>query len=151
TDRVRLRTAPLAMLPCATEQRTFFRDLWPLMPQGNIQSAKPRFPETVSHVTSSSSVRTRYLHVVIASEISAVTRYYDRVIHWMPRHNDNGSLFANVDTPIKQLIEGDDQFPDLTSEQELRTAILVNGTFNHHFDIQGLLLGLKPKLSRTSR
>lgn len=100
---------------------------------------------------SSAARSTRYLHLVIASEINAITRYYDRVIHWLPRPNDNGSLFAAVEAPVKQLIDSAEQFPDLTSEQELRTAILVNGTFNHHFDIQDLLSSLKRKLSRTSR
>ena len=117
-----------------------------------MQSATPPLQEAASQLPSNSADRsTRHLHLVIASEISAVTRYYDRVIHWMPRSNDNGSLFANVEAPVKQLIERDEQFPDITSEQELRTAILVNGTFNHHFDIQDLLSSLKQKLSRTSR
>ncbi len=56
-----------------------------------------------------------------------------------------------MDAPIKQSVGRDDLFPDLSDENEERTAILVNGTFNHDFDIQGLLVQLKSKLSRTSR
>lgn len=60
-------------------------------------------------------------------------------------------LLAAIDAAAKQSIDRDDDFPDLSREQEERTAILVNGTFNHDFDIQGLLLHLKQKLSRSSR
>lgn len=60
-------------------------------------------------------------------------------------------LLAAMDAPSKETIGKNESFPDLTGETEKRTAILVNGTFNHDFDIQGLLLELKSKLSRTSR
>ena len=56
-----------------------------------------------------------------------------------------------MDAPLKETIGREETFPDLTGESEKRTAILVNGTFNHEFDIQGLLSQLKTKLSRTSR
>jgi len=56
-----------------------------------------------------------------------------------------------MEAPSKETIARGEAFPDLTAESEKRTAILVNGTFNHEFDIQGLLSQLKPKLSRTSR
>jgi hypothetical protein len=62
-----------------------------------------------------------------------------------------GALLANIDAPRKQVVEEGVPFPDLTGEDAQRTAILVNGTFNHHFDIQGLLTELRPKLARTSR
>ena len=48
-------------------------------------------------------------------------------------------------------IEKGGEFPDLTGEVAQRTAVLLNGAFNHDFDIQGLLTDLKRKLSRTSR
>src|SRR5260370_37652081 len=56
-----------------------------------------------------------------------------------------------MDAPIKQSVGRDDLFPDLSDENEERTAILVNGAFNHDFDIQGLLVQMKSKLSSTSR
>ena len=52
------------------------------------------------------------------------------------------------DAPLKQNFASGDPFPDLSNEHERRTVILVNGSFNHEFDIQGLLLQLKPRLSR---
>src|SRR5262249_23158226 len=51
----------------------------------------------------------------------------------------------------KSMVGKNEIFPDLSGETRRRTAILLNGTFNHSFDIQELLLELKPRLSRTSR
>jgi Glycosyl transferase family 2 len=93
----------------------------------------------------------RYVNGVIAREISSLTRYYDRVIQWMPRAEDEGLLLSLTDSPSRTLLNHGEPVPCLKDEEEVRTAILLNGTFNHHFDIQGLLTGLKPRLSRTSR
>ena len=91
------------------------------------------------------------MNAFLAGELSTLTRYYDRLIQWLPRENDSGILLAAMDAPVTESIGRDDPFPDLTRENEKRTAVLVNGTFNHDFDVQGLLLQLKSKLSRTSR
>jgi 23S rRNA A2030 N6-methylase RlmJ len=91
------------------------------------------------------------VNVFLAGELSTLTRYYDRLIQWLPREDDSGILLATMDAPVKESVRRDDPFPDLSGENEERTAILVNGTFNHDFDIQGLLVQLKSKLSRTSR
>jgi hypothetical protein len=93
----------------------------------------------------------KYINAFLAAELSTLTRYYDRLIQWLPREDDSGMLLAAMDAPIKQTVGRDETFPDLSGETEKRTAILVNGAFNHTFDIQGLLADLKPKLSRTSR
>jgi hypothetical protein len=93
----------------------------------------------------------KYVNALLAGELSTLTRYYDRLIQWLPREDDKGMLLASIDAPAKQIIERDESFPNLTEESDQRTAILINGTFNHEFDIQGLLSQLKPKLSRTSR
>ncbi len=92
-----------------------------------------------------------YVNAFLAAEISALTRYYDRVIQWLPREDDKGGLLAAIDAPRKESVSKDEPFPDLTHESDKRTAILINGTFNHDFDIQALLLQLKAKLARTSR
>ncbi len=92
-----------------------------------------------------------YVNAFLAAEISALTRYYDRVIQWLPREDDKGGLLAAVDAPCKETVGKNDPFPDLTAERDKRTAILINGTFNHDFDIQALLMQLKAKLARTSR
>jgi hypothetical protein len=92
-----------------------------------------------------------YVNAFLASEISAMTRYYDRVIQWLPREDDKGGLLAAIDAPCKESVAKDESFPDLTHERDKRTAILINGTFNHDFDIQALLMQMKAKLARTSR
>lgn len=92
-----------------------------------------------------------YVNAFLAAQISALTRYYDRLIQWLPREGDTGCLLAAIDAPRKETVGKDEDFPDLTHERDKRTAILINGTFNHDFDIQALLLQLKAKLARTSR
>jgi hypothetical protein len=93
----------------------------------------------------------RYVNVLLARELSRMVRYFDAVYQWLPRREDGRGVIANIDTPYKEVIEDGAALPDLSAEETRRTAILVNGTFNHHFDIQGLLKELRPKLSRTSR
>jgi hypothetical protein len=93
----------------------------------------------------------RYVNSLIAREISALSRYYDRVIQWLPREQDTGLLLSLIDAKIKVSVGKDDLFPDLTGEEQERTAVLLNGTLNHHFDIQGILLQLRQNLARTSR
>lgn len=93
----------------------------------------------------------KYVNAFLAGEISALTRYYDRVIQWLPRDDDTGQLLEALDAPRKDTVGRDQDFPDLTSERDKRTAILINGTFNHDFDIQARLMQLKTKLARTSR
>ncbi len=92
-----------------------------------------------------------YVNAFLAAEISSLTRYYDRLIQWLPRDDDSGRLLATIDAPRKETVGKNDPFPDLTHELDKRTAILINGAFNHDFDIQALLLHLKEKLARTSR
>ncbi len=91
-----------------------------------------------------------YIYTVIAAEISSLTRYYDRLIQWLPRKEDDGLLLNLCRCESKQVIR-DDQFPDCSEEFYSRTAVLINGSLNYNYDIQGMLLGLKSKLSRNSR
>jgi hypothetical protein len=93
----------------------------------------------------------KYLNQLLANEISVLAKYCDRVIQWLPRRNDSGALLAAVANSSKELIGDSGALPDLKSNEDERAAILINGTFNHHHDIQGLLLLLKSRLSRNSR
>ncbi len=93
----------------------------------------------------------RYVNALLSAELSRITRYYDQVIQWLPRGDDRGVLMSLIDSPSKRQLSSSESFPDLTAETEKRSAVLINGTFNHSHDIQGLLLELKAKLSRTSR
>jgi hypothetical protein len=112
--------------------------------------------ESVARKPQAAAARTasgwrEYVNAFLAAEISALTRYYDRVIQWLPRDDDKGGLLAAVEAPRKETVGKDEAFPDLTHETQQRTAVLINGTFNHDFDIQALLMQLKAKLARTSR
>ena len=93
----------------------------------------------------------RYINRVIAAEISAFSRYYDALIQWRPRPEDSFTLFDSIACPSKRKVSERTEFPDLSSEKESRTLILLNGNFNFDTDIQQTLLEFKPRLSRTSR
>src|ERR1041385_1960715 len=88
----------------------------------------------------------RYAYSLIAAEISAVTRYYDHVVQPSRDTGDTGLLLELIEAPEKTAGEF-----DARGERERRTAVLLNATFNHSFDIQRLLQEMKPALSRTSR
>ena len=92
-----------------------------------------------------------FINRMLARELSAFTRYYDRVVQWLPRPEDFGVLIDEIQTKAKDVIRADEPFPLLANEETRRTAVLLNGTLNHHYDVQGLLTELKEKLSRTSR
>ena len=92
-----------------------------------------------------------YLYRVIAAEISAATRYFDRVFQLAPKAHDSGFLLDTVVCKSKERIAKIAELPDLSGEQEQRAAILLNGNFNYDFDIHALLEELKPRLARTSR
>jgi Glycosyl transferase family 2 len=88
----------------------------------------------------------RYVYSVIAAEVSAMTRYYDRVVQPSRQRGDSGWLLERIDAPEKS--EGDF---DARGERDRRTAVLLNGTLNYELDIRGLLQRMKARLSRTSR
>jgi glycosyltransferase involved in cell wall biosynthesis len=87
----------------------------------------------------------------IAAELSSATRYYDRLVQWAPHTSDRGELLEAIDCPRKETIEAGQELPDLSEEREQRYAVLLYGNFNYDFDIQQLLMQIKPRLSRTSR
>jgi hypothetical protein len=87
----------------------------------------------------------------IAAEVSATTRYFDRVVQLWPSYGDTGYLLERVDSPLKESVPAGQPLPDLSAERHERTAVLLNGNLNSHLDIQDLLSGVRPRLSRTSR
>jgi hypothetical protein len=132
------------------------------MPSSNFSNTDVNFPARSSEAfpgpkqSTSNPRRTvsrwsRYLNQIIGRELSTLTRYYDLVIQWMPRREDTGLLLSEIDCRSKSTIASGEIFPDLSGEYTRRSAILINGTLNHHYDIQGLLQDLRPKLARTSR
>lgn len=92
-----------------------------------------------------------YLNRILAAEISSLTRYYDALYQVEPRSQDNGSLFLEIDCPKKEKKAAWAELPNMHADLERRSVILLNGNFNHHFDVQELLLGVKSKLGRTGR
>lgn len=93
----------------------------------------------------------RYTYRLIAAEISAMTRYFDRVIHWRIPEGDHNYLFQCLEAPKKLEVAGRETLPDLSSQPDVRSAIFLNGTFNHYLDVQELLARMKPRLARSSR
>lgn len=91
-----------------------------------------------------------YVYSLIAAEISAVTRYADRVIQWLPTRNDDFLLLDMVDSLSKSTLS-DEEFIDISDEHDRKTVVLINGSINHNYDIQGLLLQLQPRISRNCR
>jgi Glycosyl transferase family 2 len=94
---------------------------------------------------------THHLIRQVAAEISAATRYYDRLIQWLPHESDRGELLERIECPSKQMLAAGEAFPDLSQESQQRSAVLLYANFNYDFDIQGILMELAPKLSRTTR
>jgi len=93
----------------------------------------------------------RYVNSLVARELSNLTKYYDCVIQWLPREQDGGLLLSQLAAGEKRTVDKDESFPNLSEETDRRTAVLLNGTLNHHSDIQELFSALKSRLSRTSR
>jgi len=92
----------------------------------------------------------RYVNTLIAREVSTLTRHFDRVLQWMALPDDTGILLDHIEAPARARLDGD-TLPDLGHEGASRTAVLLNGVFNHHFDVQALLSAARPRLARTTR
>jgi len=112
---------------------------------------EPVYPEGPTAPAPRTAGWRRYVYGFIAGEFSAFTRYYDRVIQWLPQPHDTGLLLERIAAPVKEVVRAPDALPDLKSEHARRTAVLLNGNLNYSFDILGLLGGLKGRLGRTSR
>jgi hypothetical protein len=93
----------------------------------------------------------RYLHQLIAAEISSFTRYYDRVVQCGRVPGDTGFLLGTIDCREKLYVEDVQSLPDFSRETDKRTAILLSATVNHNLDIQALLVDLRGRMSRSSR
>ena len=90
----------------------------------------------------------KYFHRLIAAEISSFARYFDRVLQTEVVAGDDGGILGAIDAPAKALAA---ELPAMTGERAERSVVLLNGTLNHHLDIESLLRAIKAKLARTSR
>ncbi len=92
-----------------------------------------------------------YVNALIASEVSRLTRYFDRVVQWQPRHDDRGTLLGLIDCPVKVKAATPEDLPAEELEPGERLAVLLNGNVNHDYDIEGTLRDLKARLNRRGR
>ncbi|MFC1610888.1 glycosyltransferase family 2 protein [Myxococcota bacterium] len=92
-----------------------------------------------------------YLRNLVATELSRITRYADEVIQWKRLPQDDGDLLRLMRCANKRNVPDGVEFPDLSKEKSDRTVVLLHGTLNHHFDIEGLLSELRRKLTRGAR
>ena len=92
-----------------------------------------------------------YANRVLAAEISSMTRYYDRVIQFARLANDDGLLFTLVEGPEKSAVDAPAGLSAAVAAEGQRSALLLNGNFNHSTDIQGMLEALRPSLGRGAR
>ncbi len=92
-----------------------------------------------------------YVNGLIASEVSRLTRYFDRVVQWRPRHDDRGTLLGLIDCPAKATADNLEDLPAHELEPGRRLAVLLNGNVNHDYDIEGTLRDLKTRLNRRAR
>src|SRR5207249_9111621 len=93
----------------------------------------------------------RRLYACAGAEVSAMTRFADRLVWWKPLPHDDGALFDAIECPEKSVVPAGEELTDFSKEPERVTTVLLNGNFNYDFDIQALLSSLKPKLARSSR
>ncbi len=90
-----------------------------------------------------------YINALIAAEISQLTRYCSSVIHLSPRTSDTGALLAAIDCSEKIVCGSVEELATMKFPESV--AILLNGTFNHHHDIEGLLGKIDRALPRSAR
>ena len=91
-----------------------------------------------------------YTNRLLAGEISTLTRYYDRLVQYARLGHDRGLLFEMVDCPRKAVVGAGESLPEMRGPAQ-RSAVLLNGNFNHSHDIQGLLSVLRRDAARDSR
>lgn len=92
----------------------------------------------------------RYVYSLLAADIASLTKYADRVIQWLPTTNDDFTLLDLINNTSKT-VSADEDLNGLSPESDKKTIVLINGSINHNYDFQGILLTLHPRLSRMSR
>jgi hypothetical protein len=89
----------------------------------------------------------RYVTRLVAAEISAFARYFDRVVQWAPLPHDTGALLEAIDAPSRSVANDS----GAVAGDGSKTAVLLSGNLNHDSDIQSTLSNLAAGLSRNSR
>ncbi len=88
-----------------------------------------------------------YAYSVIGKEVSTISKYFDRVIHFSPIHE---STIANwVEAKKSVTIPKGEEFK--IKDIEGTNILFLDGNINHSSDVQSLLGGLKNQMNRSSR
>lgn len=90
-----------------------------------------------------------YSRLLIAKELARSVKYFDQLIQISHPANSSQQLSDILQHPHSRVISLE-QFPSLKS-QDTRDAVIMNGNFNHAYDIQNQLLQLYAKMNRHSR
>ncbi len=92
-----------------------------------------------------------FVNSLIAAEISSASRYFDAALYLRREGDESPILYNLVEAPRKEMIQSLDEIAPSGKECAAHTAVVLNGTFNHDHDIEGLLRRAWGKLSRSSR
>jgi len=90
-----------------------------------------------------------FIHELIGDEISTHSRYFDATIQVFSLPHDDGDIFRSIQCPKKSLAADLQELP--AAEPESRRLFFLNGNFNHHFDVEGLLRNFKKAMHRGDR
>jgi hypothetical protein len=93
----------------------------------------------------------RAIYRCVGDYLSSSVQYYDAVVQFEPREEDTLALFNATRSPAKETTLSFERVKDVCTRPNSRVGILLNGNFNHSYDIQRLLEDLKPYISRTTR
>lgn len=107
--------------------------------------------ESVSTSISSHPSWRVFVHSLIAAEISVVTRRLSRVVALCRGVEDSSPLYSMVESPAQQRVSSLEELESVVEGDPEYAGVLLNGTFNHEYDIEGMLRCLRAKMSRTSR
>lgn len=88
---------------------------------------------------------------LIAKEISKTSRYMSCVIRWHERAPETSHVIDHVECKKKITTTSIEELKSEIQKNEWPVGILIDGNFNHSFDIQADLNELCPHLKRNSR
>jgi hypothetical protein len=91
----------------------------------------------------------QYSRQLIAKELTRSTKYFDQLIQISHPASSSNQLVDLLEHPRAQVMTLE-QFPSV-QHQDTRDAVIMNGNFNHAFDIQSQLFQLYAKMNRHSR
>lgn len=95
--------------------------------------------------------RVKFRDIWNAREISAISRYFDQVIFWPKHPTETRDLHSLVEAKEKRELQSERQIEDLQLNADKAALLVMNGIFNFHLDIQGLLQKIHPFLPRSAR